>query len=162
MYYIKYFFLASLLGHIIENLICKNFESGILYGPWTPIYGFGIITILLISKKILKKQNINKITKYILIYISATLILTLFELIGGLLIEKIFGFSFWNYEDHKFHIGKYICLETTLIWGILSILFVTLLKKPLDKIINIIPNFTVYILSTLLFIDIIAKIIIKF
>ena len=158
MYYLKYFFLTSILGFLLENILCKNYESGILYGPWTPIYGIGSIIILLISKKILKKQNINKITKYIIIFISSILLLSLSELIGGLLIEKLFGFSFWDYTNHKYHIGKYICLEMSITWGIISVIYVILLKKTLDKIINKIPNFIIYTLSILFIIDLIFKI----
>lgn len=156
MYYIKYFFITSILGFFLENLICKNYESGILYGPWTPIYGIGTIIILLITKKINKKP-IKKLTKYVIIFFSSMTLLTLQELVGGLLIEKIFNYSFWDYSNKQYHIGKYICLEMAIIWGFASILFITILKKPLDLIVNKIPNFTVYILTTLFIIDIFYK-----
>ena len=54
MYYINTFFIFSILGHIIENFVYKHVDSGILFGFWTPIYGLGIILILLINN-ILKK-----------------------------------------------------------------------------------------------------------
>lgn len=45
MYYINCFFLYSFLGFIIENIVHlinkDDSGSGILYGPWTPIYGVG-------------------------------------------------------------------------------------------------------------------------
>lgn len=157
MYYIKYFFLTSILGFVLENIICKNYESGILYGPWTPVYGIGTILIILISNKIFKKYNLNRITKYIIIFISSSLLLSLSELVGGLLIEKIFRYSFWDYSNHKYHIGKYVCLEMSILWGIASLLFVTILKKPLDKIINKIPNFIIYAISIVFIIDLIYK-----
>ena len=83
MYYIKYFFITSILGFIIETII--NGKSGILYGPYTPVYGIGCIIILLIYEKN-KKRNIKKTTKIIITIITSTILLTLAELIGGLLI----------------------------------------------------------------------------
>lgn len=161
MYYIKYFFLTSVLGFLLENIFCKNYDSGILYGPWTPVYGIGSIIIILVSEKIFKKYNLNRFTKYIIIFISSTLLLSLSELVGGLLIEKIFGYSFWDYSNHKFHIGKYVCLEMSIVWGIASILFIVILKKPLDKIVNKIPNYIIYATSILFVIDIIYKLLNK-
>ncbi len=49
MYFLNCFFIYSILGFILEclfTLITKNhFASGILYGPWTPVYGFGAIFV---------------------------------------------------------------------------------------------------------------------
>ena len=64
-YYINYFFLFSIIGHFIETVLIKNFTSGILYGWWTPVYGFGVVLILLIGKLIdkipLRHKKIYKI-----------------------------------------------------------------------------------------------------
>lgn len=49
MYFLNCFFIYSILGFILEclfTLITKNhFASEILYGPWTPVYGFGAIFV---------------------------------------------------------------------------------------------------------------------
>ena len=52
MYYINYFFILSIFGHILESFVYKNKSSGILFGWWTPIYGIGTLIILLIHKYI--------------------------------------------------------------------------------------------------------------
>ena len=55
MYLLNCFFIYSILGFIIEGLftliVSGKFSSGILYGPWTPVYGFGAILTIVISKK---------------------------------------------------------------------------------------------------------------
>lgn len=160
MYYLKYFFLTSILGHLLETTVCKTYESGILYGPWTPVYGIGSLIIVYFSDRIFKKKNINTFLKFILLFIFCFFILTLAELIGGLLIEKIFGYTFWDYTKYRFNIGKYICLEISLIWGVISILFV-FIRPILDKIIKYMPNIIVCILTILIIIDLIATIITK-
>lgn len=154
MYYIKYFFLTSILGFLLEVII--NGDSGILYGPYTPVYGIGCLIILLIFEKN-KKRSINKYLKFIIIVTTSTLLLTLAELVGGLLIEKIFGLTFWDYTNKKYNIGKYICLEISSIWLIASILFL-FFKPILDKVISRIPNIIIYLISVIFILDIITTI----
>ena len=55
-YYLNIFFIFSILGHIIENLVYVHVDSGILYGFWTPIYGFGSLLILFINHIINKTK----------------------------------------------------------------------------------------------------------
>ena len=53
MYYLNYFFIFSIFGHLLETTMYKifnwNLESGFLYGYWTPVYGLGAILILFLS-----------------------------------------------------------------------------------------------------------------
>ena len=162
MYYAKYFFITSIIGFIIESVVCGNFKgnSGILYGPWTVVYGFGSVLILLINK-IVSKNIKNKVLKVISLFIISTISLTILELFGGILIEKIFGIVFWDYSDCKYNIGKYICLEMSLLWGIASIAFIYLLKPLIDKIIKYIPNILIYILIFLILLDLITTLFLK-
>ena len=162
MYYIKYFFITSIIGFIIESFVYGNYfgNSGILYGPWTVVYGFGSVLILLINNFISKKVK-NKILQALLIFIISTLFLTLLELIGGILIEKMFNIVFWDYSDCKYHIGKYICVEMSILWGFASLAFIYLFKPIIDKIIKYIPKFLIYTLIFLILCDLILTIILK-
>ena len=160
MYFFKFFFITSILGFFIESFLWHGQESGILYGPWTPVYGIGSIIIVILSNKIFKKRNINAFYKFVLLFIFCFLILSFIELIGGVLIEKIFGYAFWDYTKYRFNIGKYICLEISLIWGFISCLFV-LIKPIIDKIIKCIPNLVFYIFYILFFFDIVCTLIFK-
>ena len=156
MYYLKYFFVTSILGFFIESILWHGHESGILYGPWTFIYGVGSIIIIILSDKILKKRHLNKYLRFLILFFSCFMILTLVELLGGLFIEKLFGVSFWDYTKYKFNVGKYISLEMSLLWVGASIFFVFVLRPIIDYIIDKLPNFIFYILSFLFIIDIFA------
>lgn len=158
MYYINTFFIFSLIGHIIENFVYTHVDSGILYGPWTPIYGFGVIIIILISN-LLKKIKINKCLYPIALFTFSALILSSLEYIGGTLIEHLYGRVFWDYSNQKFNIGKYTSLKMSLIWGLSSIFVIYIIKPLLDKFIKKIPKFITYILVFLFIIDIIFTII---
>lgn len=164
MYLLNCFFIYSILGYFLETFssIIFNFkyESGFLYGPWTPLYGLGSIIIIIIYKKLKNKIN-NKYLEIFTLFILYTFILTFIEWIGGNLIEHLFNKVFWDYSNYKFNIGKYISLEMSLIWGLMSIIFIYQIKPKLDKIIKTLPkNFTI-IISILFIIDVIITTLLK-
>jgi len=158
LYYINYFFIFSFLGHILESLFFN--KSGILLGWWTPIYGIGCVLILIIHKFI-DKLKVKNFTKGLLLFFMCLIILTIIEAIAGYSIEFIFNITFWDYSNYKFNIGKYIALESSLIWGIGSIILIYLIKPFLDKIIGKIPKYLTYLLIILFMLDIFLTMIVK-
>lgn len=157
IYFINYFFIFSIIGHFIETVFVSNFTSGILYGWWTPVYGFGVILILLISK-LLDKYNFKGklIFKIFITYLISMIVLSLIELIGGYLIKFIFDLELWNYENHEFNIGHYISLEMANMWGISSILVIYVLKPIIDRLEKYIPKWITYTLIFLFIIDVVC------
>lgn len=154
MYALNNFFLFSILGHFIENFFYHNKDSGILYGYWTPLYGIGVLIILLIHN-ILKKKNIKTKNKLILTFLIGAISLSLIELLGGYFIEIILNKTFWNYSKQPLNIGKYTSIPMSIIWGLSSILYLYILKPITDIIIKKIPKYITYILSILFIIDLI-------
>lgn len=164
MYYINLFFVYSIIGFIFENtavrIMSENYESGILFGPWTPVYGLGVLVIVLIYKWLSRHVEKEWLRSLLLFFLSA-IILSLLEWIGGEIIENIFNKVFWNYEHFKYNIGKYISLETAAIWGIMSLFIIYLIKKPIDKLIKCIPKWLTIVLMSLFIIDGLLTLIIK-
>lgn len=164
-YYLNYFFMFSIVGHLIESLLIQifdwNFKSGYLYGPWTPIYGIGVVLIILLSKIIFRKLKMNKFNEIIIFFVSISILLSFIEWIGGNLLYLVFDKSFWSYTNHKYNIGKYISLEMTFVWGICSILFLYLIKPWMDKLIIKIPKFITILLIILFIFDNIMTIFFK-
>ena len=160
MYYINCFFLYSFLGFIIENIVHlinkDDSGSGILYGPWTPIYGVGSVLILVIAKLVFRILTLKKWLEVLIMAIIMMIILTLIEWIGGVLIEKIFHVTFWDYSNFKFHIGKYIALEVSFIWALGSLLVIYVLQPLINKFIFFIPSYVTYILIIIFTIDLVV------
>ena len=131
------YFIGCILGYILETTMKTFFNpgmnNGILYGPWIPVYGFGI-TI-----------------SFLILFTTITIV----EELGGLLIEAVFNKTFWSYKSKKFNIGPYISLEMSLLWSFLSLLFVWELKPLLDIYIKKIPRILTIILLAIHLIDII-------
>ena len=148
------FFTFSILGHFIEGFFYHSKDSGILYGYWTPIYGIGVITIIIISNILAKKKL--KVPIYIIsLFLTSAIILSLMEFIGGHIIELIFHKVFWDYSSMPLNIGNYTSIPMSIIWGISSILFTYIVKTPIELIIKKIPRYITYILSILFLMDII-------
>lgn len=144
-YYINIFFIFSMFGYIMEcifNFICKEKPgSGILSLPWTPIYGFGSVLIVLVYNFIQNDIHILGYQKAILLSFSMMIILTIIELIGGIFIEKTFHKVFWDYRKFKFNIGKYISLEVSLIWAFSSVIISYIVIPFLKPYILTIPEY---------------------
>lgn len=127
-------------------------ESGILFFPWTPIYGLGVV-IVVFCYHLFKDKVKNKWLKYFFVFLTGFILLSILELIGGILIEKMFGYVFWSYDDLKFNIGHYIALEISLIWGIASMIVVKLLPFT-DKIVKKIPRSISWLFIILMLCDV--------
>lgn len=158
MYYINYFFIFSIIGHILESIFFD--KSGILFGWWTPVYGLGFVLIICIHNFI-DKLKLNTFLKKIYLFIFSAIILSIIEGLGGYLIEIIFHTTFWDYTKYKFNIGKYVSLEMSLIWGICSLIAIYVIKPLFDKIISKIPKYLTYILIILFILDCFLTLIIK-
>lgn len=140
MYYVNIFFIFSLIGHVVENIVYTKVDSGILYGLWTPIYGFGVIAIILINKY-LDRFKLKFYFKIPLLFLICAFLLALIETIGGYYIELVFGRIFWSYGDHFIPIGKYTSVQMMTLWGLSSIFLIYAVMPILNKFIDKIPKY---------------------
>lgn len=164
-YYINSFLIYSMIGFLIETCLkfffFKGMNNGILYGPWIPVYGFGCVLIILIMRFVFNRIQVSRILKIFLVFFFSTIILTIAELLGGLLIEAIFHKVFWDYSDMKFHIGHYISLEMGLLWGVMSLVVIYIIKPLVDRMIKKIPSIITYLVFLTFLMDLIFTFLLK-
>ena len=151
MYYLKSLLLYSLFGFCMESTVYKvslsKRHSGICYGPFTYVYGFGVLALILLKKYCLDKLKVNKYLKVVITFILCTIILTFIEWFGGNILNLAFDIDMWNYTKKTYNIGKYICLELALVWGLFGTIYIYYIKSFIDKILDVIPdNFTLGVL----------------
>lgn len=140
MYYLNSFFIYSFLGFCLETIVAfvtkSHFKSGILYGPWTPVYGIGSVMIILLSHYLFYNLHMPRIYETIFAFVIITILLTAIEWLGGIGIEYFFHKTFWDYSDSPWAIGKYISLSMSVLWGIGSIIFIYLIEPYLKPMIE--------------------------
>ena len=157
-YYLNYFFLFSIFGHFIEGFFYSDGDSGILNGYWTPIYGLGVIVIIIFYNAIKPFIENAKFKKFLSVFMIGAVSLSFLEYVGGIIIETLFHIVFCNYSSMRFNIGKYTSLEMAFIWGIASVILIYLIKPLVDKFIKKIPKLITWILLILLSVDLISMI----
>lgn len=142
-----YFVIYSFLGWILESIvrtICerKIINTGFLIGPFCPIYGFGAIIMILFLDRF--KNNI-----FLLFFISF-IVLTLWEYIVGVLLEKLFHTKYWDYSNHKCNYKGRICLTNSIAWGILGVLFINYIHPFIMQILSYVDFIYVAIIISII------------
>lgn len=110
-----YFAVYSFLGWCLEVCFCsintgKFVNRGFLNGPLCPIYGFGMVAVLLVLTPV--ADNL------VVLFLGGMVLASLLELLGGWALKKLFHASWWDYSDQPFNLGGYICLKFSLAWGL--------------------------------------------
>ena len=144
---LTYFVIYSFLGWVLESIvrtICerKIINTGFLIGPFCPIYGFGAIIMILFLDGF--KNNI-----FLLFFISV-IVLSLWEYLVGVLLEKVFATKYWDYSDNKFNYKGRICLTNSIAWGILGILFIRYIHPFIIQILNYVDFVYVAIIASII------------
>ena len=133
--FIFLFFIGSVFGWGLEtvfrrftrsNKLRKWINPGFLVGPYLPLYGFGLCTLYLLAntEQLLPYANTGysiaaKITVILFMGISVTIL----ELIAGLIFVKGMKVKLWDYSDKPFNYQGIICLEFSIYWIILAVIY---------------------------------------
>lgn len=147
-----YFIIYSFFGWVIESIFKTVLEkkwvnSGFLYGPFCPIYGFGAAIMMLVLQPF--KDNI------IILFIAAFFILSVWEYIAGWLLEKKFNTKYWDYSENFLNINGRVCLLNSIFWGILGVVFTTIIHPFTSSCIETLNIETIILSDIILYIVII-------
>ena len=139
LYQILWYFLEySFIGWVVEVVyhavaMGKIINRGFLNGPVCPIYGTGMLGVLMLSNVITSALTDAGVgshsVRLLCIFAGGTIFATAVELAGGWILDKLFHARWWDYSDRKFNLGGYICPEFSLLWG-LGILAVVEIVHP--------------------------------
>lgn len=131
------FYIYAFLGWCVE--VCfqavttgKIVNRGFLNGPWCPIYGVGMLGVLLLLKPVMGSLP--------LLFLLGMAICSLVELVVGWLLEKIFHTRWWDYSDQPFQLGGYICLKFSIMWGLAVTFTVRLIHPAILGVVKLLPT----------------------
>ena len=157
MYFINCFFFFSILGFLFESLtfiiIKKPYNSSVLYGPWTTVYGIAFFIIRFIGKRV-QKLHLSKPREILLFFLLNMIVLSALEFISGELILAISKVRYWNYQNMTWNIDGFICLEASLFWGFSSTILYYLIYPKIETFLQKIPKWITIIFIILYATDI--------
>lgn len=140
------FMIGSTIGYIVEMIVALvqegHIESrqGVIYGPFTPIYGVGIIAYYICFNKI-KTRDKKKI------FIISMVLGGTIEYLCSFLQEKIYGTVSWDYSNWILNINGRTTLIHCTYWGIAGLLYISLIEPIIPKIEEIIQKNSVKIIT---------------
>lgn len=141
------FMIGSILGYVVEMIVALvqngHFVSrqGLLYGPFTPVYGIGIL-VYYIFFKIVKNRN-KKI-----VFVSSMILGGITEYLCSYIQEKAFGTVSWDYSNWLFNINGRTTLIHCTYWGFAGLLYVSYIEPLIPKIEEAVRNHKIKIMAT--------------
>lgn len=154
-----FFLIGCLVGTYWEEIL--NFikthdwqtRQGLLYGPFSPIYGVGVAIFVIF----LGKHNDERSMLKTLLY--AALIGGVTEYLTSLIADKVFGVEFWNYKGMFLNINGRTTIPFMIGWGIGGTILMKVIYPFISKWIEKIPfkigNIIYYIVFSFILIDVI-------
>lgn len=131
--WVLWFYIYCFVGWIWETCyvsFCKRkfVNRGFMKGPLLPIYGSGAICILLVSEPF--KGN------WALMALVGMAAATVLEYVTGAVMEALFRVRYWDYSNDFLNINGYVCLKSTLCWGVMTLLLVYVIQPPIEEFVE--------------------------
>ena len=131
------FLIYAFLGWCTEvayaALELKQFVNrGFLNGPVCPIYGCGVLVVIVILTPL--KKN------FLMLFLGSVILTTVIEFSTGFLLEKLFHNQWWDYSDENFNICGYVCLKFSILWGIGCTMVMDVIHPGVYKLVKDIPR----------------------
>lgn len=120
---IIYFFIYSFAGWLWETIYCSSKERrfvyrGFLFGPYCPIYGFGVLILLDVLSP-LKSDPF-------LLFINSIVFMSVLEYATSYILEKLFHQRWWDYSSEPYNVHGRIALKSSLFWGVMCLVVIYL------------------------------------
>ena len=130
-----YHFLVVNPGHYQDR-------AGLLFGPFSPIYGCGAVLMTIFLNRFHKSN-------WLVIFLVAAVIGGAFEAFVSLFMQYAFGAVAWDYSNMPGSLfGGRTCLPFMACWGLLGVVWIKLLLPFMLRLVNFIPWNWRYMLTT--------------
>lgn len=133
------FVIYSVVGWIWESTYCTIVERrwqnrGFLYGPVCPIYGTGIVGIMLLWGQMV--QAGHTMTWY-QVFLTVMVGSAILEYVTHWALEKLFHAYWWDYSNMPLNLNGRICLPASTFFGLGGLLIIYVLYEPTVQIISL-------------------------
>lgn len=158
-YELMWLFLAySFIGWLIETVagsVKKHrfVNRGFFTGPFCFVYGFSAV---LMAMTLWELEN-----RWFFLFLGCAIQATVIEWITGKILEKLNHHKWWDYSEKKFNFDGYICLQYTVLWGLLGCIAMKygnhLLAGLFDMVPSLVRKIIIWVLIGAAVIDMIAS-----
>lgn len=107
-------------------------NRGFLNGPICPIYGFGMVIVVILLTPLTGSISA--------LFFGSMVLTTALEFFTGWVLEKLFHTKWWDYTDRKFNLKGYICLEFSILWGLACLCIMRILHPVIMNVLHWIPH----------------------
>lgn len=143
LYFIIYAFLGWCAEVAITAVKQRRFVNrGVMNGPIVPLYG-----LMATLAGVFLEPEENNLLVFVL---GAVILCAAIEVVAGVILERQFGRRWWDYSDRPMNLKGYICLESSLVKGILVALAVRFLTPVLHWGLSFLPAIALQILALVL------------
>lgn len=155
------FAICSFLGWVFESLLAivktRAWEArGFLYGPVCPIYGVGVVAIVLIAKALMNLAGAEGDWWHVAL--AAFFGSMVLEYVTSWGLEKAFHAYWWDYSDMPLNINGRTCIPAACLFALGGLAAVYVISPAWDLVIANVPALAVeavaFIIVVLLTIDI--------
>ncbi len=134
-----YFLWYSFLGWLMETCWCSFFKGrfvarGFLKGPICPIYGIGILMMVLFFSGLMGYP--------VVFYLVSTVTLSAWEYFVGWLLEVTTHTRYWDYSQKRFNLHGRIRLDYCLFWGVVAYIVLYFIQPATERLFARIPLLT--------------------
>lgn len=151
LFFLLYGFLGFLLESVFRSIAEKKryISRGFLTRGFCPLYG--ICSLLIIEIFTICELTISS-NLWALIGATAgsILVITLLEYTTGRMLDKVFHCKLWDYSSYYLNLHSYICLEFSLLWGVLALILANFVHPVIEVLVYAIPYDIRYV-STIIF-----------
>lgn len=117
----------------------KWINPGFLIGPCLPIYGFGLLTLFVISLIPYMSVWSGHLPTWggiLVAILTMGVLMTLIEYIAGLIFIKKLNLKLWDYSEMKGNIQGIICPQFSLIWTVMGALYYFFLQPYIIRMVR--------------------------
>lgn len=131
------FLLFGLFGYVMECVVLTIetkklvLNRGFIKGPFCMIYGFAAVFLPALLRPFAHHV--------VLLFLAGMILATLFEYLTGKVMIRLFGSLWWDYSHKKFNYKGILCLESSLGWGLLAVLYMRVLYGLVHRLIDLYP-----------------------